>query len=197
MLAGGIDVAKYLLEFLTPREQRSLLDTTPQLADIKKHLLFWRLTKHQSRIFYEHPSFRSQLETLVHDPSQQLSLRFEGGLGITEVGVLGGVHTLILFNCDGITDVSALGSVSSLTLWDCHNFADVSALGSVYSLSLADCPGITDVSDLGSVHTLSLADCPGITDVSALGNVCTLDLSGCHGITNVKRLGWCAYLEFV
>jgi hypothetical protein len=46
------------------------------LAEIKKHLLFWKLTRAQCRIFYAQPSFRSQLETLIHDPSQQVSLQF-------------------------------------------------------------------------------------------------------------------------
>ena len=65
-----MDVTRYLLKYLTPREQRTLLNTSRQLAEMKQHLLFWKLTKDQSEIFYALPSFRSQLEALVHDPSQ-------------------------------------------------------------------------------------------------------------------------------
>jgi hypothetical protein len=97
VLAGGIDVTRYLLEFLKPREQRRLLNTSRQLADMKKHLLYWTLTKARYRIFYAQPSFRSQLETLVHNPSQQLCLRFyDDDVIITDVSALGDVHTLFL-----------------------------------------------------------------------------------------------------
>jgi hypothetical protein len=75
LLAGGMDVTRYLLEYLSPPEQRRLLNTSRRLADMKKHLLCWKLTKDQSRIIYARPSFRSQLETLIYDPSQQLRLR--------------------------------------------------------------------------------------------------------------------------
>jgi hypothetical protein len=70
LLALGMDVTRYLLKYLTPREQRTLLNTSRQLAKMKPHLLFWKLTYYQCRIFYKQPSFRSQLETLVHDLSQ-------------------------------------------------------------------------------------------------------------------------------
>jgi hypothetical protein len=108
LLAGGIDVTRYLLEFLTPRKQRMLLNTSRELADIKKHLLYWKLTWDQCKIFYAQPAFRSQLEALVHDPSLQLSLRLTG-YGITDVSALGNVHTLKLSNCKGVVDVSCLG----------------------------------------------------------------------------------------
>jgi hypothetical protein len=91
-----MDVTRYLLKFLIPRDQRRLLNTTQLLADMKKHVLFWKLTKHQSRIFYTQPSFRSQLETLVHDPSLQLSIRLDRHVDVADVSCLGNVHTLWL-----------------------------------------------------------------------------------------------------
>jgi hypothetical protein len=66
---------------------------------MKQHLLFWALTKDQCRIFYAHPSFRSQLEALVHDPSEQLRVWLNGD-GITDVGTLAGVHTLSFNGCE-------------------------------------------------------------------------------------------------
>ena len=45
LLAWGVDVTRYLLGYLPPREQRTLLNTSRQLAEMKKHLLFWKLTK--------------------------------------------------------------------------------------------------------------------------------------------------------
>jgi hypothetical protein len=92
LLAQRMDVTRYLLKYLKPFEQRRLLNTSRQLAEMKKHLLFWKLTKDQCKIFYAQPSFRSQLETLVHDPSQQLSLRLDGDDGITDVSCLGNVQ---------------------------------------------------------------------------------------------------------
>jgi hypothetical protein len=168
-------VTRYLLKYLTPREQRRLLNTSQGLPEMKHHLLFWKLTKDQCRIFYAQPSFRSQLETQVHDPSQQLSLRFISE-GITDVSAFGNVHALDLHCCPGVTDVSALGSVHILTLEGCSAITDVSALGSVHTLTLHYCHGVTDVSVLGSVHILSLYNCNGITDVSALGRVHILSL---------------------
>jgi hypothetical protein len=53
------------MKYLTPREQRRLLNPSQQLADVKQHLLYRKLTKDQSKIFYAQTSFRSQLETLV------------------------------------------------------------------------------------------------------------------------------------
>jgi hypothetical protein len=84
LLAGGLDVTRCLLTFLSPTDQRSLLNTTRLLAEIKQHLLFWKLTKDQCRIIYPQPSFRLQIETLAHDPSLQLCLRFNGD-GIADV----------------------------------------------------------------------------------------------------------------
>jgi hypothetical protein len=147
---------------------------------MKKHLLFWKLTRDQCRTFSTQPSFRSQLESLVHDPSQQLCLRFVRA-GIAEVNALDSVHMLELRYCHGITDVSALGGVHTLTLYFCHGIIDVSALGSVHTLTLQFCEGITDVSALGSVHTLKLFSCRGISDsnmsaLSTLGSVHALTL---------------------
>jgi hypothetical protein len=167
LLAERMDVTRYLLKYLTPREQRRLLNSSRQLADMKQHLLYWKLTKDQCRIFYAQPSFRAELEALVHDPSQQLSLRFDGDDGITDESALSGVHTLDLNDCSGITDLSAFGSVHTLTLRRCNGITDVGALASVHTLTLWGCSGIADVSALGSVHTLSLGICDGITDVSA------------------------------
>jgi hypothetical protein len=39
------DVTKYLMQFLSPKEQRTLLNTSRRLTDMKKHLLYWKLTK--------------------------------------------------------------------------------------------------------------------------------------------------------
>ena len=72
---------------------------------------------------------------------------------ITDVSILGNVHTLNLRNCD-ITDVSNLGNIHTLDLSRCYNIIDVSMLGNIYKLDLSCCRNIRDVSSLGNVHTL-------------------------------------------
>jgi hypothetical protein len=189
LLAERMDVTRYLSKYLKPREQRRLLNTSRQMAEMKQHLLYWKLTQDQCRIFYAQPSFRSQLEALVHDPSLQQCLRFEGGNGITDVSSLRGVHALTLARCPGITDVSCLGTVHTLTLQSCSGITDVSCLGTVHTLPLWLCRGITDMSALDSVHALCLSCCYQIADVSALDGVHTLTLDFCEGITDVGALG--------
>ena len=66
------------------------------------------------------------------------------------------VFELDLSGCDGITDVSMLGGVHTLNLRECEGITDVSALGGVQTLNLVECKGITDVSALGGVVNLTL-----------------------------------------
>ena len=80
-------------------------------------------------------------------------------------------ENLDLSNCHNITDVSLLGNVHTLNLSDCNKITDVSALGNVHTLDLSYCHNIIDVSALGNVNSLNLSGCDNITDVSALGNV--------------------------
>jgi hypothetical protein len=172
LLVGGKDVTRCLLKYLTPREQRILLNTSSLLADVKKNVLYWKLTNVQSSIFYARPSFWSLLKTLVHYPSQQLSLRIEGDYD--DMSALGGVHTLDLEGGVRITDVSNLGGVHTLTLKNCNRITNVSGFGGIHTMSLYKCPGIRNVSALGNVHTLTLTFCREITDVNALGGVMEL-----------------------
>jgi hypothetical protein len=73
-----------------------------------------------------------------------------------------------LRNCQGISDVSVLGGVHTLNWMNCRGISDVSALGGVHTLNWMNCRGISDVSALGGVHTLNWMNCRGIRDVSAL-----------------------------
>ena len=108
---------------------------------------------------------------------------------ITDVSMLGNLHTLCLFHCFKVTDVSMLGNLHTLDLCCCANITDVSMLGNVHTLDLNNCQKVFDVSMLGKVHTLNLFSCRNITDVSMLGNVNTLNLSNCPKITDVSMLG--------
>jgi hypothetical protein len=96
----------------------------------------------------------------------------------------------IILNYSNITNVSMLGNVHTLDLYWCRNITDVSMLGKVHTLNLFACSNITDVSMLGNVHTLNLSYCSKITDVSMLGEVHTLNLSCCKNIPEyqIKKL---------
>ena len=61
-----------------------------------------------------------------------------------------------------ITDISMLGNVHTLNLSHCQNITDVSMLGNVHTLNLSYCKNIKDVSMLGKVHTLNLKYCKNI-----------------------------------
>ena len=62
--------------------------------------------------------------------------------------------TLDLSYCRKITDVSMLGSVHTLNLSWCENITDVSTLGSVHTLNIRGCSDITDTSMLTGVVNL-------------------------------------------
>jgi hypothetical protein len=75
VLADVQDMTGYLLTFLGAKDQRSLLNTSRQLADMKKYLLYWKLTDNHSLRFYENASFRAQLEALRPLPTIGAKIR--------------------------------------------------------------------------------------------------------------------------
>ena len=88
-----------------------------------------------------------------------------------------------------LTDVSMLGGLHTLAIMMCPVGRHIGVLANVHTLNAAYCGDLTDVSALGGVHTLNISHCVSITDVSALGQVHELDLSGCRGVTDVSALG--------
>ena len=78
-----------------------------------------------------------------------------------------------------ITDVSILGNIHTLRLVSCNNIEDVSMLGNVHTLNLS-VTNITDVSMLGNVHTLNLFKCNNFKAclLICLFSVCLLSRSG-------------------
>jgi len=107
---------------------------------------------------------------------------------VSDVSMLGKLHTLNLSRCFGVTDVSMLGNLYALNLTLC-NISDVSMLGNVYSLDLSYCINVSDFSMLGNVHSLNLTGCYNISDVSMFRNVYVLNLSECENISDVSMLG--------
>jgi len=89
---------------------------------------------------------------------------------------IGKLYSLSVYGSDNLTDVSMLGNVHTLKLMYCERITDVS------NLDLTGCMNVSDVSNLGNVHTLNLSFCNKIRDISMLGNVKELDLYECDYI---------------
>ena len=174
------DMIDEIRTFLSRKDFRSSLS-------ISKKMQYLNLNKESSRLFASDNKkgklFRGEVLSKIANPNKQLSLNLSCCQEITDVSMLGNVHTLDLSYCHGITEVSMLGNVHTLDLSGCSNITDVSMLGNVHTLNLSHCTGITDVSMLGNVHTLNLSWCSGITDVSMLRKVHKLNLYNCRGIT--------------
>jgi hypothetical protein len=126
-------------------------------ATLKKYI-YYKLNREYSLMYYDDILFRNRVLNKIFNPNKQLHLDVSDSR-ITDVSVLGNVHSLSLRCCYKITDVSALGCVHTLNLHGCRYITDVSALNNVYDLNLSGCNNITDVSALGNVHTLYLGRC--------------------------------------
>ena len=80
------------------------------------------------------------------------------------------LYMLNISCCKNITDVSMLGNLHTLKMCYC-DITDFSMLGNLHTLDISDCKHITDVSMLGNLHTLKMHYCNFSIDVSMLGNV--------------------------
>ena len=140
----------------TYTDLRSLCDTCKLLSTLKKYINY-KLNKKYSLKYYHDVLFRNKVLHKIFNPNKQLYLNLEDCRYITDVSVLGNVHTLDLSRCSNITDVTALGNVYTLKLNYCDNITDVSGLGNVHTLDLRNCLNITNVSALENVHTLYLS----------------------------------------
>ena len=92
---------------------QSLCDTCSMLFTFKQYIRY-KLNEEYSIIYYNDISFRNRLLTKIFNPNKQLHLDLNN-CDVTDVSMLGNVHTLDL-NCCDVTDVSALGNVQTLIL---------------------------------------------------------------------------------
>ena len=187
-LVGITDMFVYLMGYLDKSSIRSLCNSSVQLQHSKYCFVRWNLTKSRSMEYVKNVPYRESLLQRMSMPLRQLSLNLDDCTdSISNISVLGCVHTLHVSKCWRLVDVSALGTAHTLFLSWCSQLVDVSALGTVHTLNLSHCRHIVDVSALGSVHSLNLSWCSQLVDVvSALGTVHTLNLSKCHGLVDVS-----------
>ena len=82
-------------------------------ATLKKYINY-KLKKEYSLMYYNDILFRQRVLNKIFNPYKQLHLDVSDCNQITDVSMLGNVHTLNLRNCYHITDVSALGNVHTL-----------------------------------------------------------------------------------
>jgi hypothetical protein len=164
----------------------ALLMSSKKLLLLKMSYFRWNLTRAASQRFNQSQPFRDMLVSLMTYPRKQLHIKLNGCDSVTDVSMLGNVHTLNLSHCSNVRDVSMLGNVHTLDLSHCYNVTDVSMLGNVHRLNLSHFSNVSDVGMLGNVHTLDLSHCDNVSDVGMLGNVHTLDLSHCPNVTDVS-----------
>ena len=97
-----------LLSYLPYKCKRSLLNTSKMLKNIKENYQYLDLDKKNSLLFLN-ADFRTSVLSKIKYPIKQLSLNLQNTQELTDVSMLGNVHTLNLAWCNGITDVSMLG----------------------------------------------------------------------------------------
>ena len=129
------DLFGYIDEYT---DLRSLCDTCTLLLTFKQYITY-KLNNKYSLMYYDDVLFRNRVLNKIFNPYKQLHLDLSDCNEITDVSVLGNVHTLNLRNCYTITDVSELGNVHTLDLFRCYQITDVSALGNVHNLDLTYC----------------------------------------------------------
>ena len=119
----------------------ALLISSKQLALLKMRYFRWNLTRVASQRFNQSQPFRDVLVSLMTYPRKQLHIKLSGCSEVTDVSMLGNVHTLDLSCCSNVTDVSMLGNVHTLNLSYCSKVTDVSMLGNVHTLKRWKCRG--------------------------------------------------------
>ena len=113
----------------------ALLLSSKQLALLKRRYFRWNLTPVASQRYYQSQPFRDILLSLMTYPRKQLHIKLSGCSEVTDVSMLGNVHTLDLSCCSNVRDVSMLGNVHTLNLSYCSKVTDVSMLGNVQTLT--------------------------------------------------------------
>jgi len=94
----------------------ALLNSSKQFKRDKYEVYYWKLNKEYSLKYYNDMDFRGTINNLVYKTKYQLSLDLSRCEHLTDISMLGNVHTLNLHDCVQITDVSMLRNVHTLNL---------------------------------------------------------------------------------
>lgn len=208
-----MDILLRVLEYISLTDKRNLLNSTKLFIRYKKSLLYWKLTKKASNLYFHYGNLN--INGYIDCPQKKLSLDLSFSKEYPIVTTLNGldhchtlslqgqtkplydlrplreIHDLNLSHCTGISDVGGLrfGSIHTLTLSHCTCLEDVDALGHIKILDLSYCSKITNVQALSGVEVLDLSYCVLIKNVSSLGGCKRLDLTGLNMVTDVSALG--------
>ncbi len=105
---------------LSIKDFRSLLSTSKKMKYSKYKYQYLNLNRERSKLFLTDDEngrfFRNEVFLQIGNPNKQLSLNLSNCNKITDVSMLGNVHTLNLEGCNQIRDVSMLGNVHTLNL---------------------------------------------------------------------------------
>ena len=74
-----------------------LLNSTKLLKNVKKKFIYRKLNEKYSSDYYKHEKFRMTIHDSVENPNKQISLDLWRCENITNISILGNVHTLIKF----------------------------------------------------------------------------------------------------
>ena len=148
-LVGITDMFVYLMGYLDKSSIRSLCNScTTSAFQVLFFAMEFEYHSH-SKEYVKNVPYRESLLQRMSMPLRQLSLNLDDCTdSISNISVLGCVHTLHVSKCWRLVDVSALGTVHTLFLSWCSQLVDVSALGTVHTLNLSHCRHIVDVSAL-------------------------------------------------
>eukprot|EP00039_Didymoeca_costata_P002209 m.58255 g.58255 ORF g.58255 m.58255 type:complete len:512 (+) comp11167_c0_seq1:66-1601(+) len=94
---------------------------------------------------------------------------------LRDVSPLSNIHYLCLANLN-ITDVSLLGNIHTVVLEECNSVVNVDALATVNTLTIIRCQGIVDIATLGTVHTLKLTFCVNLKVASLLPPIMIMEM---------------------
>ena len=112
----NVDIFSLLQSYLARDEFQAFLHSTKHVHGEYVSRRYLSLKRKYSVLYCENTTFRERILSLILDPRRQLAINLSECDSITDVSMLGGVHTLDLSGCSGVTDVNMLGGVHTLNL---------------------------------------------------------------------------------
>ncbi len=161
--------------------------------------------------------FRSKIQTMIHDPFQQLKLEILFGIKsnnlsliVSEIPSKISVNSLSISNsdqpfpflsnfpeltnltivrdCSQRSDLLSLQKLQKLRLFDITYPNDASFFHNIQEITIRRCKLPTDISILRNAKILVFQDIYSKIDVNSLGNVYDLRLENCRGVDNISSL---------
>ena len=108
------DIFSLLQSYLARDEFQAFLHSTKHVHGEYVSRRYLSLKRKYSLLYCENTTFRERILSLILDPRRQLAINLSECDSITDVSILGGLHSLDLSCCSGVIDVSMLSSVKNI-----------------------------------------------------------------------------------